>query len=783
VNTAVLTTLERFGTYVEPDEAIINMDQSTYVARIDTSDVDSTAPHGTQQVIVYDLGDDVNNTLVTRTITIQDTVAPVITITNDTITGNTLERFDVYSDEGATVDTGSQLTTDLSQVQNTAVGSFNVVYTATDGNTTVTSTRTVSVVDTTPPSGSIANPLYELEKFAIFNDPGVENLDPGTYLASTDTSNVDNTLPHNSTFDVVYDLGDGTNNTHIIRTVTVVDTTPPVGSINNPSYTLEQFGTYVEQGVTNFDAGTYLAGTDLSNVDATLPHGSTFDVVYDLGDGTNNTHIIRTVTVVDITPPVITLSGDDPYEVIGRTTYADPGATADGGETVTVNTTGVNMNTPGDYTVTYSATDAYGNIGTASRTVTVLFGWPEHQKIQASDKSPLDEFGYSVAISSDGNTVIVGARYEGTYYAGAAYIFTWSETSSSWSEEKIQASDKQAGDYFGTSIAISGDGNTAIVGAYQEDAVVGTNTLSASGAAYIFTWSETSSSWSEQQKIQASDKQAYDQFGESVAISSDGNTAIVGASHEDTGGGNAGAAYIFTWSETSSSWSEQQKIQASDKQAYDYFGGSVSISGDGNTVIVGARYEDSKFWSESGAAYIFTWSETSSNWSEQQKIQASDNQQGDHFGYSVAISGDGNTAIVGARGEGGTGAAYIFTWSGTSWDEQDIIHASDKQAGDGFGNSVSISEDGNTAIVGANYEDAVVGTNTITDTGAAYIFTRSNSNWTEQNKIQASDKQAYDGFGGSVFISDDGNTAIVGASHEDTGGTNAGAAYLYKYIS
>ena len=85
--------------------------------------------------------------------------------------------------------------------------------------------------------------------------------------------------------------------------------------------------------------------------------------------------------------------------------------------------------------------------------------------------------------------------------------------------------------------------------------------------------------------------------------------------------------------------------------------------------------------------------------------------------------------------------------------------------------------------MGANYEDAVVGTNTITDTGAAYIFTRSNSNWTEQNKIQASDKQAYDGFGGSVFISDDGNTAIVGASHEDTGGTNAGAAYLYKYIS
>ena len=348
-------------------------------------------------------------------------------------------------------------------------------------------------------------------------------------------------------------------------------------------------------------------------------------------------------------------------------------------------------------------------------------------------------------------------------------------------QQKIQASDKQAGDYFGTSIAISGDGNTAIVGAYQEDAVVGSKTFRAAGAAYIFTWSETSSSWSEE-KIQASDKSPLDEFGYSVAISSDGNTVIVGAVEYS---GFSSAAYIFTWSETSSSWSEQQKIQASDKQAYDYFGGSVSISGDGNTVIVGARYEDSKFWSESGAAYIFTWSETSSNWSEQQKIQASDNQQGDHFGYSVAISGDGNTAIVGARGEGGTGAAYIFTWSGTSWDEQDIIHASDKQAGDGFGNSVSISEDGNTAIVGANYEDAVVGTNTITDTGAAYIFTRSGTSWTQQNKIRASDKQAYDHFGsfdknGGVAISGDGNTAIVGASHEDTGGTNAGAAYIYQ---
>jgi hypothetical protein len=229
VNTSVSSTLERFGTYVEPDEAIINMDQGTYVARIDTSNVDSTVAHGTQQVIVYDLGDDVNsNLLLTRTITIQDTVAPVITITNDTITGNTLERFDVYSDEGATVDTGSQLTNiDVSNVQNTAIGSFDVVYTATDGNTTVTATRTVSVVDTVPPVITITNDTptgNTLEQFDVYSDAGA-SVDPGSVL-TTDLSQVQNTAL--GSFNIVYTATDGNTTVTATRTVSVVDTTPPV---------------------------------------------------------------------------------------------------------------------------------------------------------------------------------------------------------------------------------------------------------------------------------------------------------------------------------------------------------------------------------------------------------------------------------------------------------------------------------------------------------------------------------------------------------------------------
>ena len=183
---------------------------------------------------------------------------------------------------------------------------------------------------------------------------------------------------------------------------------------------------------------------------------------------------------------------------------------------------------------------------------------------------------------------------------------------------------------------------------------------SSAGAAYIFIRSE-SGVWSEQQKIQASDKQASDEFGVSVSISGDGNTAIVGAMYEDTGGSSAGAAYIFIRSE-SGVWSEQQKIQASDKQASDEFGVSVSISRDGNTAIVGARYED-YYGTDHGAAYIYI-RDANGTWTQRQKISGHDRQAGDEFGISVSISGDGITALVGAFQEDsgglGIGAAYTY---------------------------------------------------------------------------------------------------------------------------
>jgi hypothetical protein len=394
-------------------------------------------------------------------------------------------------------------------------------------------------------------------------------------------------------------------------------------------------------------------------------------------------------------------------------------------------------------------------------------GATQEAKLTASDAQAGDLLGLATALSSDGNTVIVGAAAEDTggTNAGAAYVFTRSGTT--WSQEaKIQASDKAAYDSFGVAVAISSDGNTAIVAAYEEDAG-GAD----AGAAYIFTRSGTT--WSQEAKLTASDAQAGDYFGVSVGLSSNGNTAIVGALYEDTGGTNAGAAYVFTRSGTT--WSQEAKIQASDKAADDEFGRNVSISNDGNTAIVGAMKEDAG-GTDAGAAYVFTRSGTT--WSQEAKLTASDAQASDYFGRGIFVSGDGNTAIIGAYQEdaGGTnaGAAYIFTRSGTTWSQETKLTASDAQASDIFGISVCVSSDGDVAIIGAYQED----TNGA-DAGAAYIFTRSGTTWSQEAKIQSSDIQAGDWFGTSVFISSDGSTAIVGARQEDAGGTDAGAAYIF----
>jgi hypothetical protein len=333
---------------------------------------------------------------------------------------------------------------------------------------------------------------------------------------------------------------------------------------------------------------------------------------------------------------------------------------------------------------------------------------------------------------------------------------------------RLTASDGAADDWLGTSVSLSSDGNTAIVGAANNATAAGEY----AGSAYVFV--RSGSSWTQQAKLTASDGADGDWFGWSVWLSGDGNTALVGAFNK-TVGTNAyqGSAYVFARS--GSSWSQQAKLLASNGAAGDYFGRSASLSGDGHTTLVGAIGANAS----QGSAYMFVLSGT--NWTEQARLTASDGAADDYFGYSVSLSGDGNTALVGTYNDEtaaglSAGSAYMFVRSGSSWTEQAKLTASDGAAYDSFGLSVSLSSDGNSALVGANNN----GTSAGVRAGSAYFFSRNGSSWSQQAKLTASDGAADDCFGWSVSLSGDGNRALVGAVFDDTAaGADAGSAYVF----
>ncbi len=361
--------------------------------------------------------------------------------------------------------------------------------------------------------------------------------------------------------------------------------------------------------------------------------------------------------------------------------------------------------------------------------------WVQVQKIVASDRAAGDNFGRSVSISGTYAIVgaylededAAGANTMAD--AGSAYIFE--RISGTWTQvKKIVASDRATLDWFGFSLGISG--TYAIVGAYQEDQdAAGANTMSMAGSAYLYE--RISGTWTQVKKIVPSDRAASDQFGYTVSIS--GVYAMAGANYEDedAAGANtmnsAGSAYVFE--RISGTWTQAQKIVASDRAAGDYFGASVNLSG--TYAIVSAYLEDEDASGlnnmlNSGSAYVFE--RISGTWTQVNKLDASDRAAGDYFGISVSISG--NYAIVGANNEdedpaglntvSNCGSAYIFERDGAgAWSQKQKIVASDRGIGDSFGYSVSIS--GDYAIAGAYFEDEdASGLNTLGSAGSAYVF-------------------------------------------------------------
>lgn len=270
----------------------------------------------------------------------------------------------------------------------------------------------------------------------------------------------------------------------------------------------------------------------------------------------------------------------------------------------------------------------------------------------------------------------------------------------------------------------------------------------------------------EEDKLLASDGAADDRFGNSVAIS--GDTIVVGAEYDDDYGPGSGSAYVFSYDGTE--WSQQDKLLASDGDIHDRFGYSVDISGD--IIVVGAPADDNENGAQAGAAYVFM--RTGSNWHQQQKLRASDGEAGDFFGTSVSING--GFIVVGAKYDddngNNSGSAYVFVRDINNWMEVQKLLASDGGEDDLFGISVTNTID--TIVVGAEGDD-----DNGSNAGAAYVFARNGTDWTEEDKLLAGDGAVGDLFGRSAAIS--GDTVVVGAENDNDNGVNSGSAYVFSY--
>ncbi len=412
--------------------------------------------------------------------------------------------------------------------------------------------------------------------------------------------------------------------------------------------------------------------------------------------------------------------------------------------------------------------------------------------------------------------------------AGAVYVFVLDDDG--WSQQAyVKASNAESSDQFGYSVSLSGDGNTLAVGANLEassatgiDGDQSDNSALGAGAVYVFA--RDGGNWSQQAYLKASNAEAGDVFGYQVALSYDGDTLVATAQGEDSASsginfdeasndaGGAGAAYVFA--RDGGVWSQQAYVKAMYPEENDLFGTSVAISYDGNTIAVGALDEDGppgingdqRDNSErgSGAAYVFT--RTGSSWQQEAYVKGENTQGADAFGAVVSLSGDGNTLAVGAPDENNTstganaevghrvgfdprtdysnGSAYVFHRENGEWREQAYLKPSHLGQFDQFGTRVALNGNGELLAVGVPLEDSPSsGLNGDrgddeaggSEYGALWLYSRDPQGvWTEEAYVKAPNAGVYDEFASVVAFDEDGSTMIVGARFEDSAATGVG---------
>ncbi|MFL9806314.1 hypothetical protein AB6D40_022685 [Vibrio cyclitrophicus] len=402
--------------------------------------------------------------------------------------------------------------------------------------------------------------------------------------------------------------------------------------------------------------------------------------------------------------------------------------------------------------------------------------------LNASSPEASAQFGHTVVLSSDGDTLAVGAPSENSDgVAGSGAVYIYSQTEGVWSlSQRLDASYNtpsriKSSALFGSSLSLSGDGKVLAVGANAEG-----DSGSRYGAAYVF--SESSSVWSLNQRLEAVNLENYAYFGQSVSLTEDGKWLAVGAYKEDKAATNSGAAYVF--SESGGVWALAKHLSPSEPGGANYFGSSVSFSGDGSTLAVGAYGESSS----AGAVYVFS----TSDYTTSQRLDAGENAESSaHLGRRVvSLSENGKTLAVGAESEDSNGldagAVYVFSESGGVWSSPRRIVASNGESYDSFGYSVSLSGDGNTLVVGAYREDGTGnGVSQVPSAdqsgdayGAAYVYSFISDIWSEQAYLKSLKTDPTSSFG--ISVSTNGESTVVGAYREAVDEkTEAGAVYVF----
>ncbi|HXB65535.1 MAG TPA: hypothetical protein VNV42_11745 [Solirubrobacteraceae bacterium] len=410
------------------------------------------------------------------------------------------------------------------------------------------------------------------------------------------------------------------------------------------------------------------------------------------------------------------------------------------------------------------------------------------EKLTGAGEIASGRFGYSVALSADGNTALIGARYaiRNNNEAGGAWVFT--RSGSTWTQQggKLNGTghagetlfDHIGEGAFGYSVALSADGDTALIGGPGDNGGAANN--GGVGAVWVFT--RSGSTWTQQgEKLTGTGENGKGEFGKSVVLSADGDTALIGGPADN---GGTGAAWVFTRS--GSTWTQQgEKLTGTGENGKGEFGTSVALSEDGDTALIGGPADNGG----AGAAWVFT--RSGSTWTQQGEKLVGDctsscanegtGETGEGmFGTVAALSADGDTALIGGPADnGGAGAAWVFTRSGSTWSQQgeklvgdctsSCAHEGTGETGEGkFATSVALAEDGDTALIGGPGDND--------DAGAAWVFTRSAGVWSQQGPKLTDGGEGNSEVGYSVALSEDGDTAMIGGPEDDTA---TGAVWVF----